>query len=125
MAKTNQREKMTQEIAIHQSLNHRHIVGFHGFFDDSNNIYIILELCRKRVRCSQRKLFRLPIVNLTQLFNILVDDGAAQAQEGTVGMRDTILHETNLGWSFLLASASNNSQRFKVRQPVFERRFAS
>lgn len=39
---------MTQEIAIHQSLNHRHIVGFHGFFDDSNNIYIILELCRKR-----------------------------------------------------------------------------
>lgn len=48
MAKNNQREKMTQEIAIHQSLNHRHIVGFHGFFDDSNNIYIILELCRKR-----------------------------------------------------------------------------
>ncbi|XP_018392373.1 PREDICTED: serine/threonine-protein kinase polo [Cyphomyrmex costatus] len=48
MAKSNQREKMTQEIAIHQSLSHRHIVGFHGFFDDSNNIYIILELCRKR-----------------------------------------------------------------------------
>ncbi|KAL6254638.1 hypothetical protein P5V15_013945 [Pogonomyrmex californicus] len=48
MAKSNQREKMTQEIAIHQTLNHRHIVGFHGFFDDSNNIYIILELCRKR-----------------------------------------------------------------------------
>ncbi|XP_011699659.1 PREDICTED: serine/threonine-protein kinase polo isoform X1 [Wasmannia auropunctata] len=48
MTKSNQREKMTQEIAIHQSLNHRHIVGFHGFFDDSNNIYIILELCRKR-----------------------------------------------------------------------------
>ncbi|KAL6424772.1 hypothetical protein ACFW04_010015 [Cataglyphis niger] len=39
---------MTQEIAIHQTLNHRHIVGFHGFFDDSHNIYIILELCRKR-----------------------------------------------------------------------------
>ncbi|XP_036143219.1 serine/threonine-protein kinase polo isoform X2 [Monomorium pharaonis] len=48
MTKSNQREKMTQEIAIHQSLNHKHIVGFHGFFDDSNNIYIILELCRKR-----------------------------------------------------------------------------
>ncbi|KYN28013.1 PREDICTED: serine/threonine-protein kinase PLK1 [Trachymyrmex cornetzi] len=48
MAKHNQREKMTQEIAIHQSLNHRHIVGFHGFFDDNKNIYIILELCRKR-----------------------------------------------------------------------------
>ncbi|KAL6424771.1 hypothetical protein ACFW04_010015 [Cataglyphis niger] len=48
MIKSNQREKMTQEIAIHQTLNHRHIVGFHGFFDDSHNIYIILELCRKR-----------------------------------------------------------------------------
>ncbi|EFN69812.1 Serine/threonine-protein kinase polo, partial [Camponotus floridanus] len=48
MIKSNQREKMTQEIAIHKTLNHRHIVGFHGFFDDSHNIYIILELCRKR-----------------------------------------------------------------------------
>lgn len=50
MVKTNQREKMTQEIAIHQTLNHRHIVGFYGFFDDSHHIYIILELCRKRVK---------------------------------------------------------------------------
>ncbi|XP_047362394.1 serine/threonine-protein kinase polo isoform X4 [Vespa velutina] len=48
MTKSNQREKMTQEIAIHQSLNHRNIVGFYGFFDDAQNIYIILELCRKR-----------------------------------------------------------------------------
>ncbi|XP_051157827.1 serine/threonine-protein kinase polo [Leptopilina boulardi] len=48
MTKNNQREKMTQEIAIHQSLNHKNVVGFHGFFDDSHNIYIILELCRKR-----------------------------------------------------------------------------
>ncbi|XP_011877733.1 PREDICTED: serine/threonine-protein kinase PLK1 [Vollenhovia emeryi] len=48
MVKSNQREKISQEIAIHQSLSHRHIVGFHGFFDDTNNIYIILELCRKR-----------------------------------------------------------------------------
>lgn len=49
ITKSNQKEKMTQEIAIHQTLNHRHIVGFHGFFDDSHHIYIILELCRKRV----------------------------------------------------------------------------
>ncbi|EZA62672.1 serine/threonine-protein kinase polo [Ooceraea biroi] len=48
MTKSNQREKMLQEITIHQTLNHRHIVGFHGSFDDSHNIYIILELCRKR-----------------------------------------------------------------------------
>ncbi|XP_033208074.1 serine/threonine-protein kinase polo [Belonocnema kinseyi] len=48
MTKSNQREKMTQEIHIHKSLDHKNVVGFHGFFDDSHNIYIILELCRKR-----------------------------------------------------------------------------
>ncbi|KAJ8916192.1 hypothetical protein NQ315_016331 [Exocentrus adspersus] len=48
MAKQNQREKMTQEIQIHQSLCHKNVVGFHGFFEDSLNIYIVLELCRKR-----------------------------------------------------------------------------
>ncbi|KAI4502511.1 hypothetical protein M0802_002423 [Mischocyttarus mexicanus] len=48
MSKSNQREKMAQEIIIHQSLNHKNIVGFYEFFDDSQNIYIILELCRKR-----------------------------------------------------------------------------
>lgn len=48
MTKHNQREKITQEIAIHRSLNHRHVVGFHGFFEDDLNIYIVLELCRKR-----------------------------------------------------------------------------
>ncbi|XP_012264966.1 serine/threonine-protein kinase polo [Athalia rosae] len=48
LTKSVQREKMTQEIRIHKSLSHRHIVGFHGFFEDSQNIYIILELCRKR-----------------------------------------------------------------------------
>lgn len=48
MMKHNQKEKMTQEITIHKSLNHPNIVKFHGFFDDSYNIYIVLELCKKR-----------------------------------------------------------------------------
>ncbi|XP_034231972.1 serine/threonine-protein kinase PLK1 [Thrips palmi] len=48
MTKHNQREKITQEISIHRSLNHKHVVGFHGFFEDDLNIYIVLELCRKR-----------------------------------------------------------------------------
>lgn len=61
MIKSNQREKMTQEIAIHQTLNHRHIVGFHGFFDDSHNIYIILELCRKRVSICGNKFLQVSI----------------------------------------------------------------
>lgn len=49
MVKHNQKEKMTQEIQIHKSLNHKNIVKFHSFFDDSNNVYIVLELCKKRV----------------------------------------------------------------------------
>ncbi|XP_037806288.1 serine/threonine-protein kinase polo [Lucilia sericata] len=48
MMKHNQKEKMTQEITIHRSLNHPNIVKFHGFFEDSANIYIVLELCKKR-----------------------------------------------------------------------------
>lgn len=48
MMKHNQKEKMTQEITIHRSLNHPNIVKFHGFFEDSSNIYIVLELCKKR-----------------------------------------------------------------------------
>ena len=41
---------MTQEINIHRSVHHKHIVGFHGFFEDKDNVYILLELCRRRVR---------------------------------------------------------------------------
>ncbi len=41
--------QMTQEINIHRSVQHKHIVGFHGFFEDSDNVYILLELCRRRV----------------------------------------------------------------------------
>uniref|UniRef100_A0A1Q3EWP4 polo kinase n=1 Tax=Culex tarsalis TaxID=7177 RepID=A0A1Q3EWP4_CULTA len=48
MMKHNQKEKMTQEITIHRSLNHKNVVGFHSYFDDQLNIYIVLELCKKR-----------------------------------------------------------------------------
>ncbi|XP_052896838.1 serine/threonine-protein kinase polo [Anopheles moucheti] len=48
MMKHNQKEKMTQEITIHRSLGHKNVVGFHSFFDDPLNIYIVLELCKKR-----------------------------------------------------------------------------
>jgi len=41
--------QMAMEIEIHKSLNHKHIVKFHGFFEDKENIYILLELCRRRV----------------------------------------------------------------------------
>ena len=52
LVKQHQKEKMTQEITIHRELHHKHIVGFSSFFEDSENVYIVLELCRKRVRSS-------------------------------------------------------------------------
>lgn len=39
---------MTMEIEIHRALSHNHVVGFHGFFEDKNHVYILLELCRRR-----------------------------------------------------------------------------
>uniref|UniRef100_T1GRR4 Protein kinase domain-containing protein n=1 Tax=Megaselia scalaris TaxID=36166 RepID=T1GRR4_MEGSC len=48
MMKHNQKEKMSQEISIHRSLSHKNVVKFHSFFDDSFNVYIVLELCKKR-----------------------------------------------------------------------------
>lgn len=57
LTKPHQKEKMSMEIAIHRSVGqkkslgsqpHRHIVGFRGFFEDDDYIYILLELCRRR-----------------------------------------------------------------------------
>ncbi len=33
------------EIKIHKSLKHENIVRFEHFFEDSENVYILLELC--------------------------------------------------------------------------------
>ena len=41
---------MAQEIQIHRELNYKHVVGFRSYFEDTHYVYIILELCRKRVR---------------------------------------------------------------------------
>ncbi|XP_072337269.1 serine/threonine-protein kinase PLK1 [Scyliorhinus torazame] len=48
LMKPHQREKMSMEISIHKSLNHSNVVGFHGFFEDDDFVYVVLELCRRR-----------------------------------------------------------------------------
>ncbi|CAL1547050.1 unnamed protein product [Lymnaea stagnalis] len=48
LVKQHQKDKMAQEISIHRSISHRHIVTFRSFFEDSENVYILLELCRRR-----------------------------------------------------------------------------
>lgn len=49
LIKPHQKDKMAQEISIHRSLKHEHIVGFHSYFEDNNFVYIVLELCKRRV----------------------------------------------------------------------------
>jgi polo-like kinase 1 len=39
------RQKLMSEIKIHRSVHHNGIVNFENFFEDSDNIYILLELC--------------------------------------------------------------------------------
>lgn len=39
------KQKLMSEIKIHRTLKHQNICQFHSFFDDNENIYIMLELC--------------------------------------------------------------------------------
>ncbi|CAH2307529.1 serine threonine- kinase PLK1 [Pelobates cultripes] len=48
LLKPHQKDKMTMEIAIQRSLDHKHVVGFHGFFEDNDFVFVVLELCRRR-----------------------------------------------------------------------------
>ena len=67
--------QMAMEIDIHRSLQHKHVVQFYSFFEDKDNMFILLELCRRRVSI---------IILWFLLFVIFtVADGAAQKKEGT------------------------------------------
>ncbi|XP_043860935.1 serine/threonine-protein kinase PLK3 [Dromiciops gliroides] len=48
VAKPHQREKILQEIDLHRSLHHRHIVRFSHHFEDEGSIYIFLEYCSRK-----------------------------------------------------------------------------
>ncbi|VEL29726.1 unnamed protein product, partial [Protopolystoma xenopodis] len=47
LKRTSQKQKFNQEIEIHRSLTHEHIVGFHSSFEDAEFHYILLELCNR------------------------------------------------------------------------------
>lgn len=37
------------EIELHRTLSHKHVVKFSHHFEDQENIYIFLELCSRKV----------------------------------------------------------------------------
>lgn len=40
--------KIETEIELHKSLRQRHVVGFHGHFEDEQHVYILLEHCSRK-----------------------------------------------------------------------------
>uniref|UniRef100_A0A8C5MDJ0 Serine/threonine-protein kinase PLK n=1 Tax=Leptobrachium leishanense TaxID=445787 RepID=A0A8C5MDJ0_9ANUR len=48
VSKPHQREKIDKEIELHRTLHHRHVVQFYHYFEDKENIYILLEYCSRR-----------------------------------------------------------------------------
>ncbi|KAF1795148.1 Protein kinase, ATP binding site [Phytophthora cactorum] len=48
LVKPKAKQKFTSEIKIHKSLHHPQVVQFEHFFEDSDNAYILLELCRNQ-----------------------------------------------------------------------------
>lgn len=46
LQRSSSRSKLVNEIKIHRTLNHTGVVRFERYFEDENNVYILLELCR-------------------------------------------------------------------------------
>lgn len=46
LSKSSAKQKLKSEIKIHKSLFHKHIVKFEHVFEDNDNVYILLELCK-------------------------------------------------------------------------------
>ena len=43
-----QKQKLRTEIKIHKSLHHNQVVAFEHNFEDEENVYILLELCKNQ-----------------------------------------------------------------------------
>ena len=48
LTKARQKQKLMSEIKIHRALHHAGIVGFEHFFEDAENVYLLLELCHNQ-----------------------------------------------------------------------------
>ena len=45
LTRTKARQKLTSEIKIHRSLNNEFVVRFDRYFEDKENVYIMLDIC--------------------------------------------------------------------------------
>ena len=67
LAKARAKQKLMSEIRIHRALNHTNVVAFEHFFEDTENVYILLELCRNQTLSDllrrRKRLTELEVVN--------------------------------------------------------------
>lgn len=107
---------MSQEIALHRNITHENVVAFHSFFEDKDFVYVVLELCRRRV-CHWFTINNTTVIIFLFLIPIIVSvtNGIAQKKKSCNRTRDSILHEANNYWSAILAWQQNYSQRFKSK----------
>lgn len=134
LVKPHQKEKMSMEIAIHRSLAHRHVVGFHGFFEDADFVYVVLELCRRRVRGrggGTRRgwgwegvvVGRPPVLTVPRCSpSPAVAAGAAQAAEGAERARGAVLPAPDHPGLPVPAQPPRHTPRPQAGQPLPQRR---
>ena len=48
LTRTKARQKLTSEIKIHRSLDHENVVRFDRYFEDKENVYIMLDICENQ-----------------------------------------------------------------------------
>ena len=45
LSKSKAKQKLISEIKIHKSLHHQNIVAFERYFEDPENVYLLIEIC--------------------------------------------------------------------------------
>ena len=48
LVKSRAKQKLISEIKIHKSLHHPNIVNFEHYFEDSENVYLLIEICQNQ-----------------------------------------------------------------------------
>ncbi|WAR23042.1 PLK1-like protein, partial [Mya arenaria] len=48
ISKPHQRQKIMREVELQRYLSHKNVVAFHSFFEDDENVYIVLENCNRK-----------------------------------------------------------------------------
>lgn len=59
-----------REVDLHKNLKHKHVVEFHSYFEDDENVYIVLENCPRKVMVDLCIIVSLSLIKLS-INNIL------------------------------------------------------